>query len=254
MHSSTHAIVSRLALPIILILLWWVVAAAAGSVYLPTLDRIWEEFWVWMPEGLTEDILPSLRNLLLGFLLASVVGVLLGTVLGRVRTAEYAVAPLLHLLRSIPPAALLPLFIIALGPTAQMRVSIIAFGAVWPTLLATIDGVRGIDPVTMDVTRVYRTSPLRRFFLVILPAASPLILSGMRTTLAFSVILVVVSEMMASTEGIGYFIVASQGYFNLPGLWAGTVVMGIIGYLVSEIFFFGERRALRWKGESDAHL
>jgi sulfonate transport system permease protein len=244
-------LVERLALPVVLIVGWWLFARNSTSVYFPPLGDIVASLREWLPTGFATDVLPSMRNLVLGYLIAVVVGVLLGVLLGRVPTAEFAVAPILHFFRSVPPAALLPLFILGMGPTTAMRVSVIAFGSVWPTLLATIDGVRGVDPLTLDVTRIYRTSRARRFFRVLIPAASPLILAGMKTSLAFSIILVVVSEMMASTEGIGFFIFSSQQYFNLPALWAGTIVMGVIGYVLSEIFFVSERRLVRWKGDSD---
>lgn len=243
--------VERFALPVLLIIAWWAVARGSTSVYFPPVGEIIGALREWLPQGWRTDILPSVRNLLVGYVLAVVIGVGLGVFLGRVRLAEAAIAPVLHLMRSIPPASLLPLFILAMGPTPTMRVSVIAFGAVWPTLLATIDGIRGVEPLALDVTRVFRTSAPRRLFRVLIPAASPLVLAGMRTSLAFAVILVVVSEMMAATEGIGYFITYSQQYFNLPGLWAGTVVMGLIGYLVSELFFVSERRLLRWRGSDD---
>ncbi|MFC6704277.1 ABC transporter permease [Flexivirga alba] len=137
-----------------------------------------------------------------------------------------------------------------MGPTDRMRILVIAVGSVWPTLLATIDGVRGIDPGVLDVTRIFRTSRLRKLFKVLLPAASPLILAGVKTSLAFSIILVVVSEMLASTAGIGYFISSSQQYFNLPSMWAGTIAMGVLGYLLSEIFFTVERRLLAWRDDA----
>ena len=249
--SRLRGILERCAVPVVLVLGWWLLARNSTSVYFPPLGNILTSLREWLSSGFVGDVVPSLRNLLLGYVIAVVVGVLLGVLLGRVRAAEYSVAPILHFFRSIPPAALLPLFILAMGPTTAMRVSVIAFGSVWPTLLATIDGVRGVDPVTLDVTRIYRTSRLRRLFRVLIPAASPLILAGMKTSLAFSIILVVVSEMMASTEGIGFFISSSQQYFNLPALWAGTIVMGVIGYVLSEIFFVSERRLVRWKGDND---
>jgi ABC-type nitrate/sulfonate/bicarbonate transport system permease component len=127
---------------------------------------------------------------------------------------------------------------------------VITVGSVWPTLLATVDGIRGIDPGILDVTRIYRVSPIRKLFKVYLPAASPLILAGMKTSLAFSIILIVVSEMLASTRGIGFFILSSQQYFDLPNLWAGTIVMGVLGYLLSEILLAVERKLLAWKANA----
>ncbi|MPZ00664.1 MAG: ABC transporter permease subunit [Actinophytocola sp.] len=237
------------ALPFLLVTVWWFSSAGSSSVFFPPLQTILAALVDWFPEGVTRDVVPSVVNLLAGYAIAVTAGVSAGMVLGRVRALEDAFSPIIQFMRSIPPAALLPFFILAMGPTSTMRISVIAVGAVWPTLLSTIDGARGIEPALLDVTKIYKTSRLRRIFKVLLPAASPLILAGMKTSLAFAIILVVVSEMLASTAGIGYFIISSQQYFNLPDLWAGTIVMGLLGYLLSELFFFVERRLLAWKGE-----
>lgn len=249
MRSKLVKGVELLALPVMIIAVWWVASAGSQSVFFPSLEDIFEALVAWVPDGLTRDIVPSVVNLLLGYALAVLFGVSAGMLLGRVQVLRYCFSPIIEFARSIPPAALLPFFILGMGPTDTMRVTVIAMGSMWPTLLSTMDGVRGIDQEVLDVTRVYKTSRWRRVFRVIMPAASPLILAGMKTSLAFAVILVVVSEMLASTEGIGYFIISSQQYFNLPDLWAGTIVMGILGYLLSEILFFAERRILAWKGD-----
>lgn len=236
-------------LPILLVAGWWFGSAGSTSVFFPPLETIIEALVEWFPDGLERDIIPSVTNLLVGYALACIAGVALGMLLGRLPLLEAAFNPILQFMRSIPPAALLPIFILAMGPTSTMRITVIAVGAVWPTLLSTIDGVKGIEPGVIDVTRIYRTSRIRRVFRVFLPAASPLILAGMKTSLAFAIILVVVSEMLASTQGLGFYISSSQQYFNLPDLWAGTIVMGLLGYLLSEAFLIAERRLLAWKGD-----
>lgn len=244
------SVIELFALPVILVAAWWFASRNSTSVYFPPLQTIFEALRAWLPDGFARDIVPSVVNLLAGYALAVFVGVCAGMLLGRVRALEVAFSPLIHFARSIPPAALLPFFILAMGATDRMRITVIAVGSLWPTLLSTIDGVRGIEPGVIDVTRIYQTSRVRRILRVFLPAASPLILAGMKTSLAFAIILVVVSEMLASTQGIGHFIFASQQYFNLPDLWAGTIAMGVLGYLLSEVFFAVERRLLAWKGDN----
>ncbi|QDQ96073.1 ABC transporter permease [Tomitella fengzijianii] len=236
------------ALPILLIAAWWIISINASSLYFPSLNTILANLGDWLTSGgFVDDVIPSVVNLLVGYALAVLGGIAFGMLIGRVRVLETAFNPIITFARSIPPAAILPFFILAMGATDWMRITVIAVGSVWPTLLATIDGVRGLDPLVEDVTRIYKTSRMRRIFKVLLPAASPLILAGMKTSLAFSIILVVVSEMMASTQGIGHYIFSSQQYFDMPGLWAGTIAMGVLGYLLSEIFFAVERRVLAWK-------
>lgn len=249
MNSRILSIGQKFALPVVLIALWWLIASQSQSVYFPPVPDILRALGEWFGGEFAEDLYLSMSNLLAGYLIAVVVGVGAGLLIGRIRILEVALNPLITFARSIPPAAILPFFILAMGATDWMRISVIAIGSLWPTLLSSIDGIRGIPPEVIDVTKVYKTSLVRKIFKVYLPAASPLILAGMKTSLAFSIVLVIVSEMLASTGGIGHFIFASQQYFDIPGLWAGTVVMGVIGYLLSELFFFAERRILAWSGD-----
>lgn len=245
-----YSAIQLIALPIVLIAAWWFGSASSTSVFFPPLTTSLKALADWIPEGFRNDIVPSVVNLLAGYGFAVVAGIGIGILLGRIRTLELIFAPLIEFARSIPPVVLLPFFILAMGPTDRMRILVITVGSVWPTLLATVDGIRGIDPGILDVTRIYRVSPIRKLFKVYLPAASPLILAGMKTSLAFSIILIVVSEMLASTRGIGFFILSSQQYFDLPNLWAGTIVMGVLGYLLSEILLAVERKLLAWKANA----
>jgi ABC-type nitrate/sulfonate/bicarbonate transport system permease component len=128
----------------------------------------------------------------------------------------------------------------------SMKVFIIAFVCVWPILLNTIDGVRGIDPTLADTTRVYGVPSGDRVWRVMLPAASPQIFAGMRTSLSLALILMVISEMVASTNGIGYFVLQSQRTFAIPEMWSGILLLGILGYVLNGIFALIERRVLRW--------
>jgi ABC-type nitrate/sulfonate/bicarbonate transport system permease component len=117
---------------------------------------------------------------------------------------------------------------------------------VWPVLLNAIDGVRGIDPTLRETARVYRIPPLQTLLSVVLPAASPRIFAGMRTALSLALILMVISEMEASTNGIGFFILQSQRSFAIPDMWSGMLLLGLIGFAFNAGFVEVERRVLRW--------
>jgi ABC-type nitrate/sulfonate/bicarbonate transport system permease component len=133
-----------------------------------------------------------------------------------------------------------------------MKITIIAFGAMWPTLLNTIDGVRGVAPELRLVATAYRFTRWERIRYVTLPAAGPQIAAGLRTTLQISIILIVVSEMVASTGGIGYYVLLSQQTFAVPETWAGTILLGLIGFLCNALFAVAERHVLQWKYASVA--
>ena len=132
-----------------------------------------------------------------------------------------------------------------------MNIFIVILGAIWPTLMGTIDGVRSLDLVRRDMARSYRLTLGQRLVHIILPNAGPQIFAGMRTTLQLSIILVVVAEMLASTNGVGYYVLASQQTFNVAETWAGTLLLGILGYLSSLLFISAERRVLRWQVVSE---
>ncbi len=128
----------------------------------------------------------------------------------------------------------------------QMRVSIIFLGAVWPVLLNTIDGVRSLDPVVRDMARSYAIGPRDRILRVVLPAASPQIAAGMRASLSIGVVLMVASELLGSSEGIGYFLLQAQRQFRMADMWATMVLLGIVGYALNVAFQYVEHHVLAW--------
>jgi ABC-type nitrate/sulfonate/bicarbonate transport system permease component len=228
--------------PLALLALWAVWSANSDTFYYPPLTKILETFnETWVFERVGSDVLPSLLRLTAGYAIAVVVAVGVGIPLGLNATARRAASPIVEFLRAIPPPALLPLAIVVIGVGNSMKVLLIAFVCLWPILLNTIDGIRGIDPTLNDTARVYGMPRL-----VTLPAAAPQIFAGMRTSLSLAVILMVISEMVASTNGIGFFVLQSQRSFAIPEMWSGILLLGILGYVLNLLFTLVERRVLAW--------
>jgi ABC-type nitrate/sulfonate/bicarbonate transport system permease component len=233
--------------PLLALVLWGLLSANSDTYYFPPLTDILETFAdTWLFERVGSDVVPSLVRMGLGFAIAVVAGIGIGLLLGLSRRARVAAAPIVEFLRAIPPPALLPFAILVIGVGNSMKVFIIAFVCVWPILLNTIDGVRGIDPTLDDTTRVYGIPSGDRLSRVMLPAAAPQIFAGMRTSLSLALILMVISEMVASTNGIGYFVLQSQRTFAIPEMWSGILLLGILGYVLNGGFMLIERRVLRW--------
>lgn len=234
-------------LPVALVVGWWVLSANSQSLFFPPLhdilDQVRSQF---LSADAKENLLPSLGHLFAGFAVASVAGVLIGVLLGVNRWVRAAVEPLVHFLRALPAPALLPFAIIAFGIGSTMKIWVIAFTAFFPVLLNTMDGVRGRDPMTIEVARAYRIPAALRFTSIVLPGALPQIFAGLRVGLQTSLLLMVVSELVASTGGIGFVILQSQQLFATSAMWAGIVVLGVLGYLLNWVFGVVERRALRW--------
>lgn len=238
----------RLWLPLLLVALWWFTSAGSQNIYFPPLATILETFAEdWLGERVLSDLLPSLGKFAIGFLISAVLGIAIGTWLGLSPAARESAEPLVQFLRCLPPPVLLPIGLLFFGITDLMNVAIIVMGAIWPTVLNTSDGVRSLDPQVQDMVRSYRLTYRQRLFSVVLPNAAPQIFAGLRTTLQLSIILIVVSEMVAAVRGVGFYILNSQQTFAVTETWAGTLLLGLIGYLSTLVFLRVEKRVLNWQ-------
>lgn len=237
-----------LGLPIILLAIWWAASADSTSVFWPPLSDIFKAFpdtWTW--ERITVDVLPSVGRLVAGYLLAVVLGVALGAAIGLSRTIRAMLEPTLEFFRAIPPPVLVPIVAMFTGYTGTTsKVIIIALGCVWPILLNSVEGVRGLDEVQLDTARSYRFSRFGRLRNVVLPGASPQIFAGARQALSIGVILMVISELFGASHGLGSAIVNFQRSFAIPQMWTGIIVLGLTGVALSIVFRVVEHHVLAW--------
>jgi len=241
------AVTLEILVPIALLGLWAAWSASSDTFYFPPLTDIFEKFQeTWLFDRVGSDVVPSLERLAFGYVIAVVVAVAVGIPLGMNPTLRAATSPIVEFLRAIPPPALLPFAIVVLGVGNSGKIFLIAFVCLWPVLLNTIDGVTGIDPTLNETARVYGVKGRDRLWRIILPAASPQIFAGMRTSLSLALILMVISEMVASTNGIGFFVLQSQRSFAIPEMWSGILLLGLLGYLLNVAFVLIERRVLAW--------
>ncbi|WP_033029621.1 ABC transporter permease [Streptomyces rimosus] len=236
-----------LGLPLLLILGWWAYSVAEPTFYLPTPGRVATAFTeVWFSDRITEDVLPSVGRLLTGYALAGLLGVGLGVAIGSSRTLRAAAEPVLEFFRAVPPPVLVPLIMLLAGLDTTMKVLVIVSGCVWPVLLNTVEGVRAVDEVLADTGRCFGLRGPARLRHLVLPAASPQIMAGLRQALSIGIILMVIGEMFASTSGIGHTVVLFQRGFAIPEMWSGIVVLGLLGFGLSLAFRAAERRILAW--------
>ena len=173
-------------------------------------------------------------------------GIVAGLVIGLTRWLSELLEPILEFFRAIPPPVLIPIVAVLLGPTDSMKIVVIVAGSLWPVLLNTIDGVRATDSVMTETARSFALTPGERIRYLVLPAASPRIMTGVRQALSIALILMVISEMFYSSSGLGYRIVFFQRNYLIAEMWSGIVLLGLIGVLLAAIFGFVERRVLRW--------
>jgi ABC-type nitrate/sulfonate/bicarbonate transport system permease component len=199
------------------------------------------------------DVLPSLGRLLAGYVIGCLAGTVIGVLLGISSRLRVAFEPIVHFLRSIPPPAMLPFGMLVLGVGDVMKILIIAFICLWPVVLGAIDGIKNADPLQIDTARVYKIPYGDILWRVLLPAAAPQIFAGMRISLALAIILMVISEMVSSTNGVGFFIIQAQSNFAITQMWAGILMLGLFGFCLNVLFNAIEAHVLRWhRGAKDS--
>jgi ABC-type nitrate/sulfonate/bicarbonate transport system permease component len=236
-----------LGLPVVLFLTWYAASANSENFYAPPLRQILAAFVdTWTPERLRADVLPSLARLGAGYLLAAVLGVGLGVAIGANPRLRAAVEPVLEFFRAVPPPVLVPVIMLFAGIGNGMKVIVIVSGCVWPVLLNTVEGVRAVDGVLSDTSRAYGITGVARLRHLLLPGASPQIVAGLRQALSIAIILMVISEMFAASNGLGFTIVQFQRTFAIPEMWSGIILLGLLGFVLAELFSLAERSALAW--------
>jgi ABC-type nitrate/sulfonate/bicarbonate transport system permease component len=233
-----------------LVVVWQVVTLLVDDrVSWPTFTDVAARFWeTWAtdPEAWRRSLLPSLARLLAGWLGAVAVGVAVGTLIGLSAKARDYVNPIIQFMRAIPPPTLLPLFIVLLGIGDVMKAVMILFGVVWPIVLNTADGVGSVEPLHRETGRVYRIGFRDELVRIVLPSAAPKIFAGLRVSLSIAVILMVISEMVATVNGVGFELVQAQRSFRSLDVWATIVLLGMTGYTLNAILAAVESHVLSW--------
>ncbi|NEK57138.1 ABC transporter permease [Geodermatophilus sabuli] len=229
------------------LVLWWVLSADSTSTFFPPLRDIAQSLYdTWIAGEARSDLWSSLRHFAVGYTIAGVLGVAVGALLWKFQRIGHAVSPVLYFIYVIPTAALLPAIVAIMGIGSSMKITIIVLAAIWPTMLNTLDGMRGIEPLRLDTARVLHMSPLATVRSIVLPGAMPQIMAGLRHSLQIGVIMMVVSELIASREGIGFFILEAQQRFAITEMWTGIIVLAVVGSILTFLFIAVERVVLAW--------
>jgi ABC-type nitrate/sulfonate/bicarbonate transport system permease component len=244
----TLLVAVEVAVPVAILVGWQLWTAHAHSPKFPRLSTILVDFrkeWLFAQFG--SEVVPSLERIGLGFTIGVAIGVLVGVPLGLSPLLRRLALPHIEYWRAMPPPALLPISVVLLRSIGNVqKVSFIAFFCLFPVLLNTIDAVRSLDPTLVETARSYRIPRVQRVRRIVLPAALPQILAGMRNSLALAVIMMVLSEYFAATNGVGYVLLISKNTFQLGPMWAAIVLIGLLGYLLNALFLLVERRVLAW--------
>lgn len=249
MAVAGRTVLLRLSVPILIVVVWWIVSLGETSgLFVPTpyeaVQTFWNEFV--LGDAVVEHTLPSLYRALVGLGLAIIIGIVVGVALGMSTILTGLFQPLVHLGRSLPSPALLGVFFILFGIGDAPKIFLIAFAVVWPVLLNTIDGVGAVGETRSQAAQVFRIPAYRVLVFIVLPGAAPKIFAGIRTSMSYSLIMMIISELQRSENGLGFLLIQSQRNFDFGTFFAVLIMLVIIGVVFNVIFKTIERRVLAW--------
>lgn len=251
--SRLLSLLSSFAVAALFILAWKLVAdhKLVSPVFLPAPDRTWTALVRGFSTGdLDVKLLATIHRMFWGWLIASLIGIAFGAAIGTSPSLRAYVAPMLEFLRPLPASATIPVAIAVLGLSDSMVLAVIAFGALWPVLLATVHGFAAVEPRLYEVARTLKLPRTTVIVKIALPSASPDILAGMRLGLTVALILSVVCEMIAGRDGLGNWILLAARAFRAPDLYAGVILLGLLGYATAVAISLLEARLLVWRSRA----
>lgn len=240
--------------------LWYAVSLINSDVYrvfnpilLPPPHKVLEAGIELTRSGdLPRDIAASMSRVVLGFLVAAVLGLGLGTLIGRSRTIEKLLEPALELMRPVPPLAFLPVFVLWFGIGEASKVAFITYSAFFPIFTTTTEGIKFVDILLIRAAQTLGASEREIFRLVVLPAAMPSIITGLRIGFAQCLFVIVAAEFIAADSGLGFLINDSRSFFLMSNMLVGAAVIGLIGFVFNNLLRRLEGILLRWREEARA--
>jgi NitT/TauT family transport system permease protein len=232
----------KLPSPIAVAIRWWSYIAPPEA-----FDVAKDFFPSWLVSGeFITDALSSLYRVITGFVVGAGLALPFGLAMGASDTMYRYLNPLLQVLRPIPPIAYIPLSILWFGLGNPPAIFLIAIGAFFPVLINTIAGVRSVDSIYLRAARNLGASQMTIFRRVILPGATPYILSGVRIGIGTAFIVVIVAEMIAVNNGLGFRILEAREYFWSDKIIAGMLSIGFIGLAIDTLVNMLNTYLLRW--------
>jgi len=237
-------------LPILVLILWQVIGSAEliSPQMLPPLTSVIADFWDILTSGeLLHHLQVSVVRALSGFLLGGALGLVFGLIVGFSKRSEQVLDPTVQMLRTVPLLAITPLFILWFGFGEFSKILLISMGAFFPMYVNTFLGVRSVDSKLFDVARVLEFSRFHQITKLVLPAAMPNVLLGLRLSLSVSWLCLVVAELMGADQGIGFMIQDARAYMRTGIVFVGIIVFAVVGKLTDSFVRLLENKLLKWQ-------
>jgi nitrate/nitrite transport system permease protein len=232
----------------LLILAFWEIGSQNKwfSTLMPSASATIKDFWYWISDpfydkgpndkGIALHLLVSLRRVAIGFTVGSLIAVPLGFLVGLSKVTSKAIDPYVQLLKPVSPLAWLPIGLGLLKDSELTAIFVIAITSIWPTLINTKFGVNNVDQDYLDVARTLGASRWRTITKVILPAAAPSIVSGLRISIGISWLVIVAAEILVGGTGLGYFVWNEWNNLSITSIITAIVVIGLVGIVLDRLF------------------
>jgi len=241
---------------VIAVLLLWEASVRFGfvkSLNWPAFSAILTALYTGLVSGELETAIGStLWCVLRGYVIGCSVGVVLGFAIALWRPIRLTLEPTIEILRTIPATAIIPPLIFVFGLGDPLKLFAISFAIVFPVTLNTITGVMSVDTTYIQVARTFGLSRTRILFRVMFPATLPFVMAGLRTSVGLALIVTVVSEMIAGSGGIGYYLLQMQFAMRASEMYAATILLAAVAYLLNRIFIAWEARVIHWARTREA--
>lgn len=206
--------------------------------------------WRWLGDGsLWNHLSITLYATALGFIIGSLVGFVMGLLFGRYRTIADIFDPYITALYSIPKIALAPLFIIWFGIGIESKVAVSASIVFFVVFLNTYAGVRDVNPIYVHATRIMGGNEYHVLRHVMIPSAASWVITGLKVSVPYALVGTVIGEFMSSNRGIGFIIAQATGLFDTTSVFAGLVILGVVGAVINVGLRHAESWLLRWKAQ-----
>jgi ABC-type nitrate/sulfonate/bicarbonate transport system permease component len=236
------------------LLSFWEISSRLGwivSAYWPPVSTIFSAGVAQLAGGdMLASLAATLRRAAIGYASGSAVGIGLGILLGKSRILRIALLPLIEIIRPIPTPAVIPPLILFLGVDDALKIFIVSLASFFPVFTNTSSGVAAIDDTLIQTARTFRTSWTRTLNCVLLPATLAAIAAGLRTATSLALVVAVLSEMIAGSSGIGYYLVEMQYALRPDLMYAAVLYLAITGYALNRIFLVMEARFIPWMGKT----
>jgi sulfonate transport system permease protein len=234
----------------LLLLLCWQIGSQSGFLdrqLIPSAASVLVRFAAqWTDAGFYADLAATCTRVIGGFAVAAIIGIGVGLIMGTSEMAYRTLHLTIEVLRPVPATALVPIAAVAFGVGTGMHIFIVASAAMIPILLSTVDGVRSVDPVLIDTARTFGKRKGLLFRTVLLPAALPRIMTGLRVAMAIALVVGISSEMIMSFNGLGRRVVVAQHMLQITDVYAGIVTLALLGFVLNRAILLAERWLIGW--------